>query len=249
MFQLSPRVWKKSEVDFVYGKVYRCPVCNHEFKALRVKAAKPRLLSTDPDLRPVYQYLDVNKYDCVACEKCGYASLSGSFDKISDAQIKSIRNQISKNFKGISPAGDKYTYDEAILRCQLALANAMVKFTRTSEKAWICLKLAWLYRGKRLELIAAESNRFKELYEAEMQYIKKAVEGFKVARMKEHFPIVGMDEWTFDFLMAELLLETNEVQEAKRLVSNMIVSRQCPSRIKDKARDLRDYIRESVEGE
>ena len=193
-------------------------------------------------MRPVYQGIDTTKYGCVVCEKCGYAALNKNFDEISDSQIKIIRKEISEKFKGIRPAGEKYTYDEAIVRHQLALANAVVKHGRISERAYICLKLAWLYRGKRNELIAPEEKRKKELYDCEMQYIKKASEGFKAARLKEMFPIAGMDEWTYDFLMAELSIECNELDEARKLIGNIIFSRNAPSRVKDKARDLKDYI-------
>jgi uncharacterized protein (DUF2225 family) len=233
---------EKTELDYLFQKSYTCPVCGTNFKALRVKASKPKLLSTDPDMRPVYQYLDVNKYDCVACERCGYAALASHFDEISDSQVKTIRNEIAKNFKGIRPAEEKYTYDEAILRYQLALANAVVKRTKISERAYICLKLAWLYRGKRNELVAPEEARIKELSHAETQYIQKALEGFRTARAKETFPIAGMDEWTFDFLLAELMIEVHEYDEAKRMASSIVLSRNVPTRVKEKARELRDYI-------
>ena len=66
---------EKKETDYLFEKTYTCPVCNTEFKALKVKASMPKLLRTDPDMRPVYQSIDITKYECVACEKCGYAAL------------------------------------------------------------------------------------------------------------------------------------------------------------------------------
>lgn len=233
------------ETDYLFEKTYVCPICNTTFKTLTVKAAKPKLLRTDPDMRPVYQCIDIVKYDCVACEKCGYAALSKNFDEISDSQIRIIRQEISSKFKGLKHAEKKYTYDEAIIRYKLALANAIVKRGKISERAYICLKLAWLYRGKRNELIAPEEKRTRELYNSEMEYVKKALEGFKAARMNEMFPIAGMDEWTFDFLMAELSIECNEIDDARKLVSNIIVSKNAPSRVKEKARDLRDYLNDT----
>ncbi len=232
----------KKETDYLYEKTYVCPICNVTFKALTVKKIKPRLIDTEPDMRPVYQVLDITKYDAVACEKCGYAALGKHFDEISEMQIKFIKAEIVPLFKGMRHAEHKYTYDEAILRFQMALANAMVKHGRSSEKAYICLKLAWLYRGKRNELIAPGEKRSKELYDAEIQYIKKAREGFKEAQLKEMFPIEGMDEWTFDFLMAELSISCNEYDEAKQYISKIIFSKSAPSRVKEKARDLKDYL-------
>lgn len=235
---------KHLETDYLFEKTYDCPVCNTQFKSLKVKATKPKLLRTDPDMRPVYQYIDIIKYDCVVCEKCGYAALEKYFDKLSDSQIRVVRNEISSKFKGIKPAGEKYTYDEAIIRYKLALANAVVKRGKISERSYICLKLAWLYRGKRESLVLPEEKRTMELYTHEIQYIQKAREGFTNARMKEMFPIIGMDEWSYDFLLAELSIECNEQVEAKKLLSNIIVSRNAPERIKNRARDLRDYLNE-----
>lgn len=229
------------ETDFLFEKTYVCPVCNTNFKTLTVKASKPRLLRTDPDMRPVYRYIDVIKYDCIVCEKCGYAALTKYFDHISDTQIRIIRQEISSKFKGLKHSGNKYTYDEAILRHRLALANASVKHSKVSERAYICLKLAWLYRGKRDELNVSEEKQKRELYNLEIDYIKKALEGFKSARMNERFPIAGMDEWTFEFLLAELSIECNELDAARKLISNIIFS-SAPDRVKEKARDLKDYL-------
>lgn len=232
------------ETDYLLRKSYVCPICNNSFKALQVKASKPRLLSTDPDMRPVYQYIDVIKYDCVVCEKCGYASLNKHFDQISDAQIRIVRKEVCERFKGLKPAGDTYTYDEAITRFQLALANTMIKRAKASERAYLCLKLAWLYRGKRNAIVSIDEKKREELYETEIQYIKKAREGFLSARAKEMFPIAGMDEYTFDFLLAELSIECNEEAEAKKLISNLIYSKTAPTRVRDKARELRDFLNE-----
>ena len=49
----------------------------------------------------------------------------------------------------------------------MALANVAVKHGRTSEMAYLCLKIAWLYRGKRHELVAADEKKKRELYGAE----------------------------------------------------------------------------------
>ena len=35
---------EKKETDYLFEKTYTCPVCNTEFKALKVKASMPLLL-------------------------------------------------------------------------------------------------------------------------------------------------------------------------------------------------------------
>jgi len=235
-------VKRDDEAKYLLKKTYTCPICDKTFQALTVKAARPRLIRRDMDMRPVYQHIDIVKYDSIVCENCGYAALSQYFGRLSETQMKMIRSEVSQKFQGIKPAGQAYTYPEAVLRHKLALANAIVKRGKMSEKAYICLKIAWLYRGER-EIESEDEGKRKRLYNLEMEYIKKALNGFQEAVMNENFPIAGMDEWTCDFLMAELLIECNEPDSALKLLSNIIVSRNALGKVKERARELRDYLR------
>ncbi len=234
---------RDNEAQYLLKKTYTCPVCDKTFKALTVKAARPRLLRRDMDMRPVYQHIDIVKYDSIVCENCGYAALSQYFERLSETQVKTIRTDVSQKFQGIEPAGQTYTYAEAILRYKLALANAIIKRGKISERAYICLKIAWLYRGER-EIESEDEGKRKKLYNLEMDYIKKAQNGFQEASMNETFPIAGMDEWTFDFLLAELSIECGEPASALKLLSSIIISRTAPDRVKERARELRDYLHE-----
>lgn len=234
---------RDNEAQYLLKKTYTCPICNQTFKALTVKAARPRLLRRDTDMRPVYQNIDIVKYDSIVCENCGYAALTQYFDRLSESQVKTIRTEVSQRFQGIESAGQTYTYSEAILRHKLALANAIIKRGKVSERAYICLKIAWLYRGER-EMESENEGKRKKLYSLEMDYIKKAQNGFQEASMNESFPIAGMDEWTFDFLLAELSIECGEPASALKLLSHIIISRNAPDRVKERARELRDYLHE-----
>ena len=75
------------------------------------------------------------------------------FEHVTSGQIKLIKEQVCANFK---PTGSDepavLDYDQAIERYKLALFNTIVKKGKTSEKAYSCLKLSWLYRGKAEEL-------------------------------------------------------------------------------------------------
>lgn len=239
----STEIKRDNEAEYLLKKTYTCPICDKTFKALTVKAARPRLIRRDMDMRPVYQHIDVVKYDSIVCENCGYAALSQYFGRLSETQVRTIRNEVGQKFQGIEPAGQAYTYSEAVLRHKLALANAIVKKGKMSERAYICLKIAWLYRGER-EMESENEEKRKKVYNLEIEYIKKALHGFQEAGMNETFPIAGMDEWTFDFLLAELSIECNEPNDALKLLSNIIVSKNAPDRVKDRARELRDYLHE-----
>ena len=136
------------EQDYLFDKTHTCPICDNEFKTRTIKVGKVRLIGTDPDLRPRYEQVDVLKYDIILCPKCGYAALSRFFKYITSPQAKRIKEAISTKFKPVAEVKDVYTYDEALERYKLTLANAIVKMAKASEKAYICLKTAWLLRGK-----------------------------------------------------------------------------------------------------
>lgn len=240
--ETEPEEKKVVESEYIFDKTYRCPVCDSEFKTKAMKTGKAKLLNVDSDLRPKYQDVDSLKYDCVVCAKCGYAALGRYFNYVSGPQVKLIREKITPFFKGIDDKAECYTYEEAITRHQLALANAVIKKGKASEKAYICLKIAWLFRGKRENLPEDEENRdnvIKELRECEKQYIQKAYEGFAGAIYKENFPIAGMDEWTCMYLTADLAFQCEDYTRTMKLVSDIIVSKGASAKLKDRARILR----------
>ena len=204
-------------------------------------------MSADSDLRPKYQMVDSLKYDALVCPHCGYAALSRFFKFMLPAQAKMIRENITANFKGIDTSASTYSYDDAIMRHQLALANAVVKKAKTSEKAYTCLKMAWLYRGK-AENLPKDSKDYQtqiiELKKQELELLKNACEGFKSAYSKETFPMCGMDEITMMYLIADLCRRIGHFDESKRWISSVLTSRGANERIKNKARDLKDMVEE-----
>lgn len=238
-----------TESEFIFSKTYRCPVCDSEFKTKAVKTGKAKLLSVDSDLRPKYKGVDSLKYDSIVCTKCGYSALSRYFNYITSPQIKLIREKITPYFKGVDDKSEIFSYEEAIIRHQLALANAVIKKGKVSERAYICLKLAWLYRGKRENLPKDAENRekvIKELGTTESQYITKAYEGLGSALYKETYPIAGMDEWTCSYLVADLAAQCKDYTKAMKLLSDVIVSKAATAKLKDRSRELRKELQSKV---
>ncbi len=238
---------KVTEEDLLFDKSYTCPVCNNEFHSKMIRTGKVKLLSADTDLRPKYQLVDSLKYDALVCPSCGYAALSRFFKFMIPAQAKLIRENITKNFSGLPQTGGTYTYDDAILRHKLALANAIVKKAKNSEKAYTCLKMAWLFRGKR-ETLPKETKDYDkvvaDLKKEEDDLLGKAYEGFMTAFSRESFPMCGMDEMTVTFLVAELARRTGKYEESGRWISKVLTSRSANERIKNKARDIKELLNE-----
>ncbi len=77
-----------------------------------------------------------------------------------------------------------------------------------------------------------------------MNYLKKALEGFKRAYSNEDTPIYGLDTYDLMYLIGELYRRTGEIDEAIKWFSNVIVSKGANYKTKDKARDMRDLAKE-----
>ncbi len=165
---------------------------------------------------------------------------------MTSAQAKLIREQISSSFKGINEDGDEYTYDDAIARHKLALVNTIVKRSKISERAYTCLKTAWLLRGK-AETLPEDTPDYEEqieqLQNEELEFLTNAYEGFIDAFSKEMFPMCGMDEHTVTYLVADLARRVGNYDEASRWISKVLIARNANERIKAKARDLKELLK------
>jgi uncharacterized protein (DUF2225 family) len=237
-----------SEEDVIFDKTFNCPVCDSEFKTKTVKSGKVKLQSLNTDLRPIYQNMDPLKYDAIVCPKCGFAALNRFFKYVTSAQATLVKTNISASFRGLKEFGNIFTYDDAIARHKLALVNSIVKKAKTSEKAYTCLKTAWVIRGK-AENLSKELPDYKQQLEAlakeELDFLLKAYDGFDEAFSKESFPLCGMDEITITLLMAELARRVGKYDDSSRWISRVLISKDANERIKEKARDIKELLREN----
>lgn len=233
-----------SEEDLLFDKSYTCPVCDHEFKSRMVRTGKVRLAGADSDLRPKYMGVDSLKYDAILCPRCGYAALNRYFSFVMESQAKKIKEKISSTFRYQPESGKIYTYDDALTRHKMALLNTIVKNGKNSERAYTCLKMAWLCRGKRELLMQGEYKKEEvaELVAEEKELLTNAYEGFGAAFSKEDFPMCGMDRYTMLYLLAELARRIGRNDDAKRYVSKVLVARNANPRIKDKAFTLKERL-------
>lgn len=243
----EPKAVVIEEKDIVYDRKMTCPVCDEEFMTKSLKSGKTRFLGNDKDLRPLHDGVDSQKYDVVLCPHCGYAALTKYFPHVTSRQIKLIKENISSKVRLRSHNDDIYTYEEAIERYQLALASAIVKQAKTSEKAYICLKNAWLLRGYAQYLRdekGMSDRQLEQVKQMEETNLKNAYKGFMEAVSTESFPICGMDEGTVDYMLAAIAMQLEDYDNAGKLVANILVAPNMNPRIKDKARDLKDEILE-----
>ena len=235
------------ETEYLLNRTVHCPVCGKSFFVLSVKNGRLHRLDSDFDLRPRFQSIDTGKYDVISCPHCGYTALNRYFPNITAGQIRLVKEGVCSHFKPESnPKTETVcSYEQAVERYKLALFNAVIKKGRISEKAYICLKLSWVYRGW-IETLGDDGLTDEELLEScrreERLYYEQAMEGFMKAVGTETFPMCGMDESTMNILLANMAFRLDRTDIASRLVSGILVSRTASAKVKDRARDLKEEI-------
>jgi len=236
----------QKESDFIFEKTMTCPVCDKSFKTKQVKIGKPRFIGTDTDLRPRFEGVDTVKYDAVVCLHCGYSEVMRNFTNISSRQIKDVKENICSTFKGITNELGEYSYPIALQRYKLTLYNGVVKHSKLSERAFLCLKIAWLYRAQ-IESLSKDSVDYakvaREYAINELMFTKNAYEGFFKAIEKEMPPICGMDDTTVNYMLSDLARRCQDYENAEKFAFAVLGSRAASAKIKEKARAELEIIK------
>ena len=239
-----------TEEEFLLEKTIRCTVCDKVIKTKMVKSGRVKRLEPDMDLRPRHMYIDTLKYDTSSCPYCGYTAMNRYFEHLSSSQIKLIKEQVCSNYRPERPVDlAVYDYDTAIDMHKLSLLNAIVKKAKTSEKAYNCLIISWLLRGKAETLEKSQPQDKEMLAECrkeEEAFYQQAYDGMMKAVATEMFPICGMDACTIDYLLATMAFHFKQYDVASKSLSNVITSVNAGNKIKDKARELKDKMIEEI---
>lgn len=239
-----------NEADFLLLKSVRCPVCDGVFRTTMIKSGRAKRKEPDMDLRPRFEHIDTNKYDVASCPRCGYTAMHRYFPHLSTLQIKLINEGVCAKFKAAPTKPveeiELLDYDTAIERYKLALYTTIVKKGQTSEKAYECLKIAWLLRGKMEQLEAEDKEKNKEAIEACQKeydsFYQQAFDGYVKAMSSESYPMSGMDQSTVDLLIAAMAYNLGKYDYASRFVSSLIISRTASANIKKRAHDMKELL-------
>lgn len=236
---------KEKEMTFLFYKTMTCPICDQNLKWRTIKSGKLKVLDTQDDMRPLYYGVDANKYHVICCPNCGFSSLERNFVKMSPVFQKRIKETICANFTPTEGDPEYISYRDAFKRYHSAISSTVAKGGKASEVAYLFLKTAWLLRGEQEELKElGHSEQAEQLVSLEEKFIKNAYDGFAKARMEEGYPMCGMDEVTVDYLVASLANKVGDYDVATKMLSSVITSYSATSRMKDKARELKDVVME-----
>lgn len=187
------------EVEALYSKKVKCPVCNKEFTTSKMRTTKIRVDRVDGDFMNHYKSENPIKYHVFVCPKCGYAAMEGNFNKLRPAEREIIKESISKKWKEREYSGSR-TDDEAIECYMLALYCGELIGLKKYELGNIALKIAWFFRTK-------ESDE-------EIRFLQNAVELFEQAFFTEDLSALSTDEITLGYLVGELHRRLGRKKEA-----------------------------------
>lgn len=237
------------EEKLLFEKRFVCPCCGKEFKSKHVKSGSTKLDHTEFDLRPVYKGMDALKYDVVFCNNCGYAALERYFSVIRPVQKKKMEEEVCSKYKKVEEVIGAYSYAYAVRRYKLALYCTIQKIAAPSEIGYVCLKLSWLLQNM-ADHMEQNPENYKDTTPEVIADLRKQADTYEIksydvmykARMEEDFPICGMDEVTFDYLVAALAYKAEKYDIALRMLSGVSSSREASDRVKDKAYDLKQMV-------
>ena len=238
-------IGQKTEADYIFDKTIKCDVCGKEFKTKQVRTGRARFIGTDDILKPIYEGIDTCKYDVILCPHCGYAASQRNYGHLTAKQRKAIRENVEPRFKAKENDTDTYSYERAVRRCKMAMLTEMVTGGKISESAYLCLKLAWIYRGEIEEAqnTGETDERIKTYHKYENEYLEDAYNGFKQAVATEYPPIAGMDEMTINYLLTSIAANLGRNDEAKQFGSAILTSRMANAKLKDKTRSVLENIK------
>ncbi len=234
-----------NESALLYDRKHTCPICSRQFTAKTVLSSKVFSRGSDLDLRPKDGNVDTIKYNVVECPVCGYADLISSFDNVlpkerDELKEKSIKWDIEANLSEVErDYHQAYTYYKTAMRCDL------IRGAKKGKRAYTAMYTAWLLRGWReamekaeIEVKPTDAMGIQE----EMKILKYARANFKDAEVSEEFPINGISEPTFDYLMAAISYMVDEREDATKYVLRALRNKELKPNLRIKAEDLKDLI-------
>lgn len=235
-----------NEEEYILQKSFECPVCNAEFKQSIIRHNKIRNYGHDLDLRPRNEGVDTLKYDVIVCNQCGYASMVKFHGPMPKPHRMMLQEKIMSKYKPMPVGSGVISYEEAVIRYKLAMMNAVVRQAKDSEKAFIALKMSWLYRGMR-ETLPKDDPDYDEKQETlmaqERENQKIALEGFSKAMTAETPPYAGLNDETLDYLLAVLNMEAGEYAKAKRILSTILSSGKATKVQRSQAEDVLEELK------
>lgn len=228
--KLSPGELEKEHI-IVY-KEKECPVCQKSFNQSVARKIKLRNIGSDIDLRQYYDPCDPLYYDIILCQNCGYAADGIFFENLSRVQREKLLNALKESYSPFEyPL--VYTEEHALKRHAQAFYCADIKNAPKSEKSYLFLKTAWLFRDI--------GNKEKEKV-----FLNNALKGFEEAYSEEEFPICTMDDYTFRYLIGAVHYLCENYTASAKWIYPIVAEQNISPRLKSRALNLKEELRKKT---
>ena len=217
--------------DPLYQVEKTCPICEQNFKLTKTRG-QAISVSTDTDFCTHFKDLNPSYYSIWVCPHCGFAAHEERFFTL----LENARLKLKKFLEGrkvnLDLSGVR-SWDQAVTSYTVAMYYATMVHLPASHIASLELRLAWLYREK-------------EMVSEETAMMKRAVDGYKEAYMREQTPIGNLTEVTLTYLIGELLRRTGQYEESLSYLSRVVGNPQAKNekRILEMARDAWQEVRD-----
>jgi uncharacterized protein (DUF2225 family) len=221
------------DIDLLYNKEIKCPVCNNLINVTKVKQKGVKIANRDTDFCIYYEGINPIFYDAWVCENCGYAALSERFENISSQEASLVKSKITPSWKKRSFSGER-SIDGAIEAFKIVLLNNKIRNSKASDNARVCMRLSWLFRQKK-------DNK-------EIDFLKHTAKYYCDAFDSERFPVGNLDEATCLYIIAELKRRSGDYTESMQWFSRLIGTPDYRnnSKILEMAREQYAILKESV---
>ena len=207
-----------------------CPMCDHEFKAQKIRNSKLRLLSTDADLRSRFQGVDTLHYLTMTCPKCYFSAIRDNFTKAMSSRRMLVADKINP-----IKAAMKFDFDGAMTAetvfASMYLALQCVPLAYTGKElitARIWRHLSWMYRDCGDE--AMEKMATLTAYE---QYLKAY----------EVVDIPATSVQSICYIIGDLAYRVEDIRAAKRFFYSARTNRDGGALMRSQAEDRLAEIR------
>ncbi len=236
------------ESELLIIREHVCPACEAVFSSGSPMMSKVIKKGNDADLRPVYSNLDVLKYQILECPVCGYADTEKDFNKALSVEIKAYKAFGLNTDTGALRTEEVRDYESAYRHYKSALRCLTIRKSKMGKRGYLFLLTAWLLRGWREHKEAVgesvAENDIMSLKE-ESKMLRYAVESFKEAQLTEDFPICGINESTFYYLMGVLSFKLEDLNGASSYTIKALQAKELKPVYRVKAETLIDDIRKA----
>ncbi|GBF12115.1 DUF2225 domain-containing protein [Tepidibacillus sp. HK-1] len=208
--------------EVFYEKKVKCLYCKEDFKTLKMRQSKTKVIKRDADYCPYYEGVNPLFYEVNVCPHCGFA-FTDSFSPIRELKNNRIKQDYIDKIQ-VPQLCKKRSIQDAIYCYKLALYTATILEEQNFIIANLCMRIAWI-------------NRYLQNKEEELRFLKNALDTYYEIYETEDLDKIPMDKYTFIYLIGELQGRLGDYEKMRRWFSMIFEDKNVTPKILKMARD------------